>query len=293
MRINKGQRPDTKLFSALLPMRTQSGRNGHILMRFEILLSCMNADDDIVERSNITSDVLVVDQCGKDDYSQRSLNGQTVRIFSVNDRGLTKSRNFAVRNSKADICLLCDDDESFKKGYEQKILAAYDKIKDADVIAFKIGNRPPSFPDRVKKLGYLDLMKISSWQISFKRTSLLEKGILFDENMGAGTENGAEEEFKFLTDCRKAGLNIYYCPVTIADVAQQSSTWFCGFDEKFFINRGNTTRYIMGLFPAVLYALYYAFKKRKMFGSDMSGSKAFRFMLKGIRENRLEKLKRK
>lgn len=248
--------------------------------------------DDIVERSNISSHTLIVNQCGKDGFSQRSLDGKTIRFFSVNDKGLTKSRNFAIKNSDADICLLCDDDESFKDGYEERILTAYRKLKDADVIAFKIGNRPQRFPDEVKRLGYFNLMKISSWQISFKRASLIDKGILFDENMGAGTQNGAEEEFKFLTDCRKAGLKIYYCPEIIADVAQESSTWFSGFNESFFINRGNTTRYIMGLFPAVFYAFYYAFAKRKMFGG-MSGFKAFRLMLRGIRENRLEKLKRK
>ena len=40
----------------------------------------------------------------------------------------------------------------------------------------------------------------------------------------------------------------------IADVAQTKSTWFKGYNEEFFVNRGNTTRYIMGYVPALVYA---------------------------------------
>lgn len=263
-------------------------------MKFEILLSCMNQNgDDIIERSNIASDTLIVNQCEAENYQEQKLGGKTIRIFSVTGKGLTKSRNFAIKHSDADICLLCDDDEVFKNGCEDAILKAYDEISDADVIAFNIGNRPAKFPDKIRKLNYFDLMKISSWQISFKRQSLNDSGIAFDENMGAGSGNGAEEEFKFLTDCRKAGLKIYYYPYAIADVAQTQSTWFHGFDEAFFINRGNTTRYIMGFFPALLYALYYTFAKRQMIKPYMNWTKAFWTTCRGIFENRLSKLKKK
>lgn len=264
------------------------------MLRLEILLSCMNLDGrELVQRSKIESDTVVVNQCDKDDFAQYSCGGKNIKIYSVNDRGLTKSRNFAIAHSQADICLLCDDDETFKKGYEKKIIRAYERISDADVIIFNIGNRPASFKGNVKRLNYFDLMKVSSWQISFRRKSLLKYGMSFDEHMGAGSGNGAEEEFKLLTDCRKAGMKIYFCRATIADVAQTQSTWFKGFDKEFFVNRGNTTRYIMGLFPSLAYALYYCVRKQKMFGSDMSCLKALKYTCQGIFENRLVKLKRK
>lgn len=264
------------------------------MLKFEILLSCMNlGDEDIISRSKITSDTLIVNQCGEDGYREYNRGGSLIRIFSVNDRGLTKSRNFAIGHSEANICLLCDDDEVFLDGCEEKIVTAYKKLPDADIIIFDIENHPAKWGKSIKKLGYRDIMSVSSWQISFRRESLLKAGVRFDENMGAGTQNGAEEEFKFLSDCRKAGLNIYYYPAVIASVAQEQSTWFSGFDEKFFINRGNTTRYIMGLPLSVAYAFYYAFAKRKKISADMKWTRAFRLTLKGIRENRLTKLKEK
>ena len=40
-------------------------------MRLEILLSCMNLrGEDIVEKSCIKSDTLIVDQCGHDGYRE-------------------------------------------------------------------------------------------------------------------------------------------------------------------------------------------------------------------------------
>lgn len=260
------------------------------MLKFEILLSCMNLKDcDIVRQSKIESDVLIVNQCGSDGFSQADVNGKTVRLYSVRDKGLTKSRNFAIQHSNADICLLCDDDETFRTGYESRILEAYDKIIDADVIIFDIGNHPARFPNEVRKLKYFDLFKVSSWQISFRRESLLKNGIQFDEKMGAGTGNGAEEELKFLTECRRAGLKIYYFPSVIADVAQKESTWFRGFDKQFFVNRGNTTRYILGFIPSLAYALYYCFCKREMFRKDMSWIRALQYTCQGIFENRLKK----
>ena len=231
-------------------------------MRLEILLSCMNLqDEDIITKSHIESDTIIVNQCGYDGYNEYDRNGHKTRIFSVNDKGLTKSRNYAIKHS------------------------------EADVIIFNIGNRPAHWGDMPKKLGYLDLMHVASWQISFKRESIVNNNVYFDERMGAGSGNGAEEEFRFLTDCRKNGLAIYYVPFVIADVAQTKSTWFKGYNEEFFINRGNTTRYIMGYVPAVLYAAYYSIRKRHQFDSDISWFKAFRLIMKGIHENRLGKKK--
>lgn len=259
-------------------------------MRLEILLSCMNLrDDDIIGRSGIKSDTLVVNQCGEDGYREFRHGDNDIRIFSVNDTGLTKSRNFAIRKSTADICLLCDDDEVFADRYEEEILTAYKEMPEADVIIFDIGNRRARWGDMPRKLGYFDLMHVASWQISFRRESLVNSDVYFDERMGAGSGNGAEEEFKFLTDCRKNGLSIYYVPFVIADVAQTKSTWFKGYNREFFVNRGNTTRYIMGYVPAVLYAMYYSVRKRNQFDDDISWFTAFRLILKGIHENRLGK----
>ena len=262
-------------------------------MKLEVLLSCMNQSDlSLIERSKLTGDVVVINQCDKEDFFEGKTKNGRVRVFSTTERGLTKSRNMAIEKSDADICLLCDDDEVFEEDYEQKIITAYEKLDLADVIIFKMANRAPSFKDKVMRLRFPKTLRVSSWQISFKKKSLEEKGVRFDTLLGAGSGNGAEEELKFLTDCEKAGLKIYYLPEEIASVERTDSTWFKGFDATFFENRGATTRYILGLWLSLLYAVYYVLRKRNEYKNDISPCSAFYHILKGIKNNKITKQKR-
>lgn len=253
-------------------------------------MSCMHQQDDaLVRRSQLTGDVVVINQCDQDAYAEYPTKTGIVRMFSVWQRGLTKSRNLAIEKAAADVCLLCDDDEIFAPGYERKILNAYKSLPKADVLIFKITNRPSSFPDQVMRLRFPQTMKVSSWQISFRRERVLAAGVRFDELLGAGTGNGAEEELKFLIDCEKSGLRIYYVPVEIAAVAQTESTWFHGFTEAFFENRGATTRYILGPGTASLYAVYYIIRKWSMYRESISPGRALLATFRGIRENKIWK----
>lgn len=259
-------------------------------MKLEILMSCMHQKDNrLVEKSQITGDVVVINQCDQDSYMEYKTKHGLARMLSTTQRGLTKSRNMAIEKSTADICLLCDDDEIFVPEYEKRILKAYEKLPEADVIIFKMKNRQPSFEDKVIRLRFPKTMKVSSWQISFRKESLLKADIRFDELLGAGTGNGAEEELKFLTDCEKAGLKIFYVPSVIASVGQTESTWFEGFTEQFFINRGATTRYILGAPLATIYGLYYVLKKKSMYEAYITMPNAFKAIMKGMIENKITK----
>ena len=257
-------------------------------MKLEILLSCMHQTDDTVVRSSgITGDVLVINQCDREDDRSYPTQCGTARVLSTKLRGLTRSRNLAIETSSADICLLCDDDETFVSDYEQQILHAYRTVPEADLIIFKMCNQPTPFRDQVRELRFPRIMSVSSWQISFRRESLLRAGVRFDELLGAGTGNGAEEELKFLMDCRRAGLRIFYVPTAVASVWHTESTWFDGFTRQFFINRGATTRYILGFVPAFFYGIYYVIKNHAKYRENMNMFQAIGALLKGMAENKI------
>lgn len=265
-----------------------NARKGGERVTLEVLVSCMHQTDDaLVRQAGLTGDVLVINQCDREGYEEYAAPGGRVRIFSTAGRGLTRSRNMAIAHARGDLCLLCDDDEAFVPDYDEKIRTAYTRLPQADVIIFKMADRPASFPDRVQRLRFPGTMKVSSWQISFRRQRLLDAGVRFDELLGAGTGNGAEEELKFLLDCEKAGLAIYYVPEEIASVAQKESTWFTGFDETFFENRGATTRYILGAPMAIVYGIYYVLRKRSLYEEKLTMSQALGAILRGIRENKI------
>ncbi len=263
-------------------------------MKLEVLMSCMHQTDmNLVFKTGIKGDCTVINQCDEEGFNQVDTERGMAKMYSTKARGLTKSRNMAISLSKGDVCLLCDDDELLVDNYEDIILNAYKTLPDADIIAFDMSNRLCSLKKKVQRLKFPKIMKISSWQITFKKDSLAENGIQFDELLGAGTGNGAEEELKFLLDCQKANLKIYFVPDVIGEVAQEESTWFSGYNEIFFENRGATTRYILGWFLASLYGVYYLVRKYPMYKAETSFLKAFKSIFKGIIQNKISKQAKK
>lgn len=261
-------------------------------MKLELLLSCMNQRDlSIVQESHITGDVLIINQSDYTCTEQLEMrqDKQKIRMITTTERGLSRSRNMAIKNAKRDICLLCDDDEMFVEGYEQIIINAFEQLPEADIIAFNIFNKETRLKPKIQKIGYLNSLKIASYQIAFRKKSIIDKNIWFDPFMGAGSGNGCGEENKFLLDCLRRGLKIFYYPIEVATVNSKSSTWFFGYDKKFFYQRGAATRHMMGAIGAVVYGIYYIIRKRNLYRTTISSYEAARELLRGIWENPIQK----
>lgn len=244
----------------------------------QVLISCMDDEPKkLLDEMNLESiNTVVVSQVGYDNKVQEM---NKLYIYS-SSRGLSKSRNIALMNSNAEYCLLSDDDEFFYDDLEYVISETFTHNK-ADIILFDIENFGLK-KKKKKKLNRVDLLRACSIQIAFKRKSIIENSIQFDEKLGSGTLMRSGEETKFLLDSYKKGLNIIYVPITIAKLDDTSnSNWFFGFDEEFFFIRGKTTRYIYGYW-AYPYALYFLVRKHKNYRQNMSFFKAFCYIMKGI-----------
>lgn len=256
----------------------------------EVLISCMNQSDiSLVEKSKITTDVLMINQCNTDGEFFAEKDNQRIRKLDVNQRGLSNSRNLALDNAIGDICLICDDDEEMQPDYKQTIERAFEELPQADIIIFLVKNHACKLKKKIYCLSKLDCLKVCSWQIAFRRKKILDAGIRFDPQLGAGTVQGCGEENKFLLDCLNAGVSIYHHPSHIASVKQEESTWFHGYNKNFFYQRGVVTTYMLGRSLALLYAFYYVVRKRSMYKQDCSSLMALWCLLKGIFSNELKK----
>ena len=155
------------------------------IMKVEVLISAMHQKDlSIVEKTGINTDALLINQCDEDKiFEERRLSG-TIRCISTTERGLSRSRNKAIDNANGDYCLICDDDERLEKDYSQKIIAAFDKYKDADIIAFKVKIGNKKYPERGGRIGYIKSLRVSSVQIALRLSSIRRAGIKFDINFG-------------------------------------------------------------------------------------------------------------
>lgn len=252
-------------------------------MTLSVLISCMHqTDTSIVGRSNVKTDAVVVNQCDHDKVEEIH-EGQGTLFISTTERGLSRSRNKAIENAKTDICLIMDDDEVLADDYASTILGSYSAYPEADVIVFQVANAGKAYPSKPQRLGYLGALKVGSLQISFKRQSVRDAGILFDTEMGSGTGHGAGEENAFLYACLRKGLKVMYVPRLIATLDKDSaSQWFNGYDARYFLERGWATARYMGKPLATAYAFYYTIRKRSLYKRQLSMASALANTLKGI-----------
>lgn len=263
--------------------------------RLQILMSCMHQTDmKLVEMSNVGTDLLMVNQCDNENVISEEKDWGKVIRYDVAERGLSRSRNFAIAHATSEFCLISDDDEWFVDDLEEKITKAFDEMPKADILIFHLVGEEKRMKETIHRIRFPEVLHVISYQIAFRRQKIVDSGVPFDVNMGAGTPNGAEEEVKFLMDCLKAGLRIYNMPVEIAKIREDStSTWFAGFDIRFFENRGMTTRHMMGYWMAVIYGIFYVIKKRPKYKANLSMWKAWKSLYKGISENKLGKMESK
>ena len=260
--------------------------------RVTVLLSAMDLSDiSILNKLNISGSSVIIDQC--DEESDEWVTERNCLFVKTRERGLSKSRNMAMRRAVtlgADICIFCDNDVVYRDDYEKVIKDAFDRNPDADIIVFFI-ERPerhkPVFESE-RPLDHLHAMKIFSPEIAFRLRSVRRIGLKMDELFGAGAKYGMGEENIFLFDALARGLKIIYVPERVAGTVENESTWFKGYTEEFFRNRG-AGYYRMSHFYFLPLCLQFAVRKRGLYRDSISFSKAVSAMMKGRREYLREK----
>lgn len=256
-------------------------------MELQVLISTMHQDDyKLLERMNIKSNAIVINQCDKCDENNFIYNSYKIKWINSSNRGLSNSRNNAIKMAQSDICLLADDDLEYVDNYKSIILDEFFKFPNADMIVFQvhgIGTKFKSYRLKSEKIGYLKSMKTSSVEIAFKLESIRKNGIQFDELFGAGAKYSMGEENIFLFRCLKKKLKIVYVPIKIADLNIGNSTWFNGYNKEYFISRGAVFTNMSKIF-SLLFITQFAIRKYKLYKKDLTITQALKYMLKGRRQ---------
>ena len=254
-------------------------------MTVELLISTMHQQDyTLLDKMNIHSDAVLINQCDINDKKVFTYNGHRVLWINTTERGLSRSRNMAIRNATADICMLADDDMEYRSNYVDIVCSAFEE-KDADIIGFQVKGIEKEFKKYAKKerrVSYLNSMKMSSVELAFRRNALLEKNIWFDELIGAGTEFLMGEENILLFQCLRKKLHIHYVPQIIANLHIGKSTWFNGINESYFIGKGASFAAMNTPFTTPL-ILQFAIRKKALYQNEASFWEAICRMMKGKR----------
>jgi glycosyltransferase involved in cell wall biosynthesis len=256
-------------------------------MDLQVLVATMHQKDySLLEKMNIDSDAIIANQCDKNEIESFDYKGHHIRSFSFAERGVGLNRNNALMRATNDICLLADDDIVLKNNYGDIIFDSFKQHPNADVIIFNLDEEVPKrFIIKEKmKIGYLNYMRFGAARIAFRTRSITKNGISFNLHFGGGAQYSAGEDTLFLRDCLKNKLKIIALPITIGKIEEdRPSTWFNGFNDKYFIDRGALFAAISRKWARIL-CLQFLIRHRKMFKTDMDVRKAYRFMVKGLDE---------
>ncbi|MCQ2815117.1 MAG: glycosyltransferase [Bacilli bacterium] len=262
-------------------------------MTFQVLISTMfEKDYSLLEKMNVQSDCVVVNQTDNNLVSKFKFQNHNIIWVNSTDRGLSKSRNLGLKYVTADIILLADNDEVFHNNYQSNIINEFSKT-NADLLTFNInsiGAIKKRFTNlKYKKLNKFNIFRYGSARIAFLRNILDKHNITFNEKFGAGTPRLNGEDSLFLNSFLRNRAKCISSPLFIADINDTSSTWFKGYDEDYFYNKGY---FFYELFPkkSRLAIYYYTFKHRKLF-KNIGLTKGFKLMLKGRKSNKLRKEK--
>lgn len=211
-------------------------------MDLEVLVATMGQRDcTLAEKMNIKTSAVIANQCGRWGYEESD--DRRIRMLSTDTVGVGVNRNYALSLAKGDILLFADDDITYYDGTLQGVLDAFRQFPDADVIFFGIDmtRNGEVFDKRRNRAGRLHLwnsLRYGAARMAVRREAVIKHRLAFSTLFGGGCPYGSGEDTILIRDCFRAGLRVYAHGYVLGTCAKDTSSWFSGYNEKYFFDRG-------------------------------------------------------
>lgn len=263
-------------------------------MKLEVLISAVNCEPEkLIEKMGIEGNAVLINQCGKD--AEEIIPGENgeIRVFSFAEKGVGRSRNRALERASGDIILFSDDDIEYISGYEKLVCDEFAAHPEADALFFNVNvceARRTYFNQDYKRVHIWNGGRYPAYSIAVRKKALDRAGVKYSVLFGGGAKYSCGEDSLFIRDCLKAGLKMYRTTVLIGREAEREggeSTWFKGYDEKFFFDRG-VLYYFLYKGLASLMGFRFIYTKKNVMCRDISWKKAYSLLKSGIREGKNE-----
>lgn len=264
-------------------------RMGEKPMKVEVLVSAVNQSlKDIAERMGIKGDAIVINQTDHLGYEEYELNSgnsiHKIKCYSFAERGVGLSRNNALMRACGDILLFSDEDIVYDSGYEDKILEEFAKHPEADILLFnmRVGeSRATYYTEKFHRVHIWNAGRYPTYSFAVRRDKIQAANITFSLLFGGGAKYSNGEDSLFLRDCLNYGLKVYAVPVEIGEERERESTWFKGYTEKFFLDRGVLYHFLYNRLAYFMAARFILVHGNVMCG-EIPPKAALQLMKKGI-----------
>lgn len=232
---------------------------------FEILCVTMHQKDfSKIQQMNIHSDVLFANQADRTCLEEIEFEGHRARMITTDTRGVGVNRNMALQYARGEICLFADDDVTYDDDMESRVLAEFEAHPDASIMIFHLtsdSERKLEKYSKTKKCCRFGRMPWGAVRIAFRLSAVRKANLWFTTLFGGGAMFPSGEDSLWLTEARRKGLTMYVSKETIGTVSFQTSTWFTGYDERFFYGKGAYCEAAHKRFCQI-WCLYYLFRFR-------------------------------
>lgn len=213
-----------------------------------LVVTTGQTDFSLPGKMNLQTDSLIGNQCGKNEICRFEYNGRQICYLSSDTRGVGINRNQILMRAEGELCVLADDDMTFLAGYEATVTQWFAKLPKADMLIFNLQGGKKRYVNRsVRRITRFNYGRYGAARLAFRTRSVRFAGVTFHTMFGGGCEYSCGEDSLFLRECIRRGLKIYAVPAAIAQIEDGNSTWFTGYTDKFFFDKG---------------VLYYALDKR-------------------------------
>lgn len=259
-------------------------------MRLQLLVAAMHTDaTTLIKNMQIDSDAIIVSQGDHYGYEELEYQGHKIRYFAMAERGVGQNRNTSLLRADGDICLFADEDIVYEKGYAQTVLAQFEKHPEADMLVFNVQaaeGRETYHTESFGRVRWYNCGRYPTYSFAARTEKLHKKNITFSLLFGGGAKYCNGEDSLFIAECIRKGLKVYKVPDLIGRENGRASTWFKGYDRKFFFDRGVLYSHLYGPLAKIM-AFRFVFTKKSLICSEISWKKAYGIVCEGIREGRL------
>lgn len=257
-------------------------------MKLQFLVSAVNKDvHELAEKMNLQEESIIINQCRENRYEEFEYGKHRMRCYHLAERGVGLSRNNALLRADGDLCLFADEDVVYRDGAAEAVKEAFLAYPEADMLLFNVKvqeARRTYWTESFHRVRRYNCGRYPAYSFALRTEKMHGKNLTYSLLFGGGAKYSNGEDSLFISDCLKAGLKVYAVPVEIGEEIPRPSTWFHGYDEKFFYDRGVLYRPLYGRL-AVLMGLRFLLKnKGEMCSGEISFQQAYGLLAKGIRD---------
>lgn len=240
-----------------------------------------------LKRINEEVEIVIISQYEKSPSKKGRLEAlKNVNIINSNTKGISKSRNIAIKYCKDDIGLFADDDANYVPGFDEYIKSAFIENPEAAVITFQIKTPEGDFFKKYRSHKFthtlFSILRVSSIELAFDGKKINQSNIFFDERFGLGSVFPSGEQPVFMHECRKKGLKAVYMPKPVTIHPKENS----GTDFKNHQNaiaKGAVFQRVFGA-RSVFFILLFSILKFKMYKQHHSFYSYTKLLLQGRQE---------